>query len=402
MATGIEKLKPLMIDKWRRDGKGYKLADGGGLYVVRGAAGFGWTFMFTLHGRRREMALGSFDALSLSAARKLARDAREQVAIGVDPIGIRKAERGAKTFKECADLYFKAHGATWKSETQRASWKRHLGYAKSLHVILVKEVTVDDVLQVLAKLRTRPTVARATLSLIRSVIDMATARGIRPVHAGNPADYRIIKHTAPIKHRTKHNAAMPYVDVPAFVASLRAKRTTGRLALEFLILTGVRKNEAIRARFDEFDFDAGVWTIPAERMKTGRAHSVPLTDRMTTIVVEQQLNYPHSEYVFPGWRRKCPHLGDHAFSHIMPEEFTVHGFRSSLRDFLGNETSVSYVTAEEVLSHAVGDSTVRAYRRGDALAKRHEALKLWGGFIHENTCKTSNVLKFQNVSRTTA
>jgi integrase len=348
------------------------------------------------------MALGSFDALSLAAARKLARDAREQVATGVDPIGVKRAERAAKTFKECADIYLKAHGSTWKTEAQRESWKRHLGYAKSLHAILVKEVAVDDVLQVLTKLRSRPTVARATLSLIRSVIDMATAKGLRPIHAGNPADYRIIKHTAPIKHRTKHNAAMPYAEVPAFVATLRAKRTTARQALEFLILTGVRKNEATGARFDEFDFDAGVWTIPAERMKTGRAHSVPLTERMKTIVVEQQLNYPNSEFVFPGWKRTHPHLGDQAFSHIVPEEFTVHGFRSSLRDYLGNETSVSYVTAEEVLSHAVGDSTVRAYRRSDALAKRKEALDLWGRFIDENTRKSSNVVEFQTVSRATA
>lgn len=402
MATGIEKLKPLQIDKWKRSGEGYKLSDGGGLYVVRGASGFSWSFIYTLHGRRREMSLGSLDALSLAAARKLAKEAREQVGMGIDPLSVRRAEQASKTFKECADEYLKAHGSTWKTEAQREAWERNLGYAKSLHRIQVKEIAIDDVLQVLSKLRSRPTVARATLSLIRSVIDMATAKGLRPIHAGNPADYRIIKHTAPIKHRTKHNAAMPYADVPAYVATLRAKRTTARRALEFLILAGVRKNEATRARFDEFDFMEQVWTIPAERMKTGKAHAVPMTGRMMKIVLEQQLANPESEFVFPGWKKKHPHLGDQAFTHIVPEEYTVHGFRSALRDFLGNETSVSYVTAEEVLSHAVGDATVRAYRRGDALAKRREALELWGRFIDQNTRKAANVVRFQHVDEARA
>ena len=162
MATGIEKLKPLQIDKWKRSGEGYKLSDGGGLYVVRGTVGFSWSFIYTLHGRRREMSLGSLDALSLAAARKLAKEAREQVGMGTDPLAVRRAEQASKTFKECADEYLKAHGSTWKTEAQREAWERNLGYAKSLHRIQVKEIAIDDVLQVLSKLRSRPTVARAT------------------------------------------------------------------------------------------------------------------------------------------------------------------------------------------------------------------------------------------------
>jgi integrase len=175
-----------------------------------------------------------------------------------------------------------------------------------------------------------------------------------------------------------HHAAMPYADVPQFIAELRPREATAARGLEFCILTATRTSEAMEARWEEIDLDAGVWTLPAERTKAGREHRIPLSERAVQILREME-KAKSGEFVFTGRKPDRP-LSNMAFEMLLrraKSEFTAHGFRSSFRDWAGNETAFPRELAEAALAHAVGDQTERAYRRSDALARRRELMDAW-------------------------
>ena len=390
MARGLNRLTDREVKAFKGPGR---IADGGGLYW-NGAT---FAFIYTNAGRRREAGLGS---VTLAQARAKASEMRDVLASGSDPIAAKRLDRvrGA-TFAEIAAEAVETLKPRWRHvEREVSKWDRAIAACKTISSTPAKDVSVEDIRSVLKPLDTRPAQKRFVLSVIRRVLDVAVAKELRP---GNPAVARIIGKVTPIAHSTNHNPSLSYRDVPAFVSGLRAKDTPAARCLEFIILTGVRKTEATEMTWAEVDLAEGIWHIPAHRMKAGRAHDVPLTERALILLLEQQLRHPQSKYVFPGNAGR-KHLSASAFLHLTPDGVTVHGFRSSLREFLGDETDVSYETAEETIAHRVGDQTTTAYRRASGLAKRRAALTYWHDFIcQKNINKKKKPQRLQLVEEAT-
>ncbi|MGQ2901716.1 tyrosine-type recombinase/integrase [Neoaquamicrobium sediminum] len=390
--ASLHRLSAKAVENATKKGDKATLIDGGGLMLVIDPKGARWVFRYTspVATKRRDMGLGSFAHVSLAIARDLASEAREKIARGVDPLDERKRDRDtALTFEMCAEQTLAVLEAEWSTVATADQWRSNVkSHCKPIASIPVRDLTVDDIKRTLAPLDATPTIKRLVLSIIRRTIDFAIAKGLR---TDNPADTRRMKLVTSLRHATKHNGSMPYPAVPAFVKQLREKGSPAARCLEFIILTGARKREATEMKWHEVDFAKQLWTIPAERMKARREHTVPLTDATMKLLLSQQLRHPDSEYVWPGAmggrntgrKGRADHISHGAFQHLLPKGTTVHGFRSSLREYLGDETTVSYTTAEEVLSHRVGDATVKAYRRASGLAKRRAALTYWCDFVNQ-------------------
>jgi integrase len=380
-----------------------KYADGGGLYLAVAPSGAKkWTFRFRWKGangvQAREAGLGSVHAVTLADARGKADVYRSLVAKGVDPIkNARKAvEAEIPSFGEIADELIAAKESEWRNAKHRDQWKMTLTkYAGPLRSTPVDQVDTAAVLAVLKPLwQAKPETASRLRGRIEHVLDAARAKGHRS--GENPARWR--GHLDKLLPRRTvlsrgHHAALPYDDVSAFVDRLRKLQTdsTAARAIEFAILTAARKGEVLGARWEEFDLDKNVWTIPATRTKAGRQHRVPLCDRAIAILKtmipapDDKTASPVSDgrsFVFPGTKRGTS-LSNMAMDMVLrrlEESCTVHGFRSSFRDWAGNETSFAREIAEAALAHVVGDKAEQAYRRGDALAKRRELMAAWASF----------------------
>jgi integrase len=278
----------------------------------------------------------------------------------------------------------------WRNPKHRAQWRMTLEtYAAPLRAKRVSEIDTNDVLKVLTPLWTQiPETASRLRGRIERVLDYARARGWRT--GENPALWRgHLRNVlpAPIKLGRGHHAAMPYADVPAFMERLRVLTGISSRALEFLILTAGRSGEIREARWEEVDLDTAVWSIPAGRMKAGREHRVPLVPRAVEILKGMQ-RLQVSEYIFPGQSPGRP-LSLMAFEMLLrrlkTDAYTVHGFRSSFRDWAGDQTDYPREVAEAALAHSVGDATERAYRRGDALAKRRALMEAWAAHCAGDT-----------------
>lgn len=369
-------------------------SDGGGLYLNVSATGSkSWLFMWTKNGKRREMGLGPYPAVSLSKARIKASEYRALVADGVDPL-VSKAEESEPTFAECASKFLASMEGQWRNEKHRAQWRMTLNeYAKPLHAKRVSETSTDDVLKVLSPIWLKmPETAARLRGRIERVLDYAKARGWRS--GENPALWRgHLKNILPARQKLTrgHHAAMPYPDVPTFVEELPGKDAMAARGLEFLVLTAARSGEVLGAKWSEMDLAAAVWTIPANRMKGGKEHRVPLSPRALAIV-KALSDTRVSDFVFPGQKANKP-LSGMAFEMLMRrmkvDAFTVHGFRSAFRDWAGDETSFPREIAEQALAHRVGDATERAYRRADALDKRRKLMDAWSDYC----LSVNNVIK---------
>lgn len=370
-----------------------KLTDGEGLYLHRAKSGtWYWAFIYTRHGRRREMSLGPYGsgtgAVSIAAARRKADEVREIIGSGGDPfkeMGERKARVPLVTFGTVADEYIEAMKSQWRGRATEAGWRRVATvYAKGLRRIPVGEITTEDVVRVLKPIWTSmPETAQKTRERIKLVLDRAKARGLRD--GPNPAEWRghldqILPRRDPLQKR--NHAAIPYTDLPALMAKLRTATGTAARCLEFTILTAARSGEARGALWSEIDLVAKVWTIPAARMKAGKEHRVPLSGRAVELI-EAQKARALSELVFPGQsvRRQ---MSDPALAKALAAAggagFTVHGMRSTFRDWVSEETQFQREVAEAALAHAVGDQVERAYRRGDVLEKRRKLMDAWADF----------------------
>ena len=357
-------------------------ADGGGLYLnVKLAGTRSWVFVWKQDGRRREKGLGAYPAASLAVARKRASECREAIAGGRDPIadGRKLAE---PTFGECADRLLASMESSWRNDKHRKQWHMTLErYAAPIREKRVSEVEVGDVLGVLKPLwQSRPETASRLRGRIERVLNYAKTHGWRS--GENPALWRgHLQNVLPARQKLTrgHHAAMPYRDVPAFVQELREKKAMSARALEILILTAARTGEVFGATWDEIDLEQGLWTIPAHRMKAGKEHRVPLSERALAILSSQHEGRI-SDYVFPGQKPGRP-LSVMAFDMLMrrmkADAYTAHGFRSSFRDWAGDCTSFPREIAEAALAHKVGDSVELAYRRGDALEKRRSLMEAW-------------------------
>lgn len=374
-----------------------RYVDGGGLHLVITPTSRKWVFRFNWQGKQRDMGLGALRDVPLSEARELAGKAREHLRASRDPIterdGLKRAALAVPTFGEMADSLIESIGHGFRNSKHCAQWRMTLTkYAAPLRKKRVDEITTTDVLEVLQPIWAAKSETAARLrGRIERVLDAARAKGYRS--GENPARWRghldaILPK--PSKLTRGHHAAMAFDDIPQFIERLRKTQGLGALALEFLILTAARSGEVFAAKRSEFDLKTKVWTVPGLRMKSGREHRVPLSERASEII--RDISDKHSgEFIFPGLRPGT-HLSSMTLAMVlrrMDLDCTVHGFRSTFRDWAGERTSFPREIAEAALAHVVGDATERAYRRGDALEKRRELMKEWAAFCEP---KASNVV----------
>jgi integrase len=363
--------------------------DGGNLWLhVADSGARSWLFRFAIGGRERAMGLGAVNAVSLAQARQKAADARNLVADGIDPIEARASARASRaaavTFEAVARDYLAIHGPAL-SVTYRLQWESTLAsYAyPQIGSIPVAAVDVDAVFRVLSPLwPTKADTASRLRGRIEAILGAATVRGLR---AGpNPATWRgNLAHLLPKKskvHRVAHRRAMPYRDLPAFMATLRAREGAAARAFELLILTALRTGEVLGARWAEIDVAEALWTIPGERMKARKPHRIPLSGPALAVLAALPRT---SEFVFPAERRAGKPMHSDALAETlerMKVEVTTHGFRSTFRDWSAEQTGFSNEVCEAALAHTVGNSVGAAYRRGDLLDKRRELMNAWGTF----------------------
>jgi len=389
----VHRLSAVKVTKETRPGL---YADGGGLYLrITGGkkAGKRWVFLYNRprDGKRCEMGLGGTLVVPLAKARQRAAEFRALIADGKDPLATRQAAKRIPTFGELADLHIKAMGPSWRNEKHRAQWEMTLErYAKPLRGKPVDEIATADVLEVLRPIwQTIPETASRVRGRIENVLDAAKVQGFRD--GQNPAAWRgHLKLILPARPKLTrgHHAAMAIDDMPAFMARLRDRPAVAARCLEFAILTAARSGEALGAHWDEIDLKSKVWTIPAARMKATREHRVPLSDRAAAILVEVTPLSGDGGHVFPGQRKAQP-LSSMALEMMLRrmkvEGATVHGFRSTFRDWAGNHTSYPRELAEHALAHVIGDKAEQAYRRDDALERRRPMMEAWAGFCKAPT-----------------
>lgn len=379
--------------------------DGAGLWLIVSDAGARrWAYRFTIAGKVSELGLGSYPDVSLSEARDMAAEARKLSKAGKSPVEARRTAKVANlakpSFGQCADDFLEAKGSEWRNEKHRAQWAMTLTkYAGPLRSKPVDEIDTEAVLAVLTPLWQKlPETASRLRGRIEAVLDAARARGFIPRNEANPARWKgHLSVLLPKRQKLSrgHHAALAYADVPAFIARLREMGAVASLALEFCILTATRSGEVLGARWGEIDMAARVWTVPAERMKAGREHRVPLCARALEIL-EGLSETRTGEFVFPGHREKRPlyhsAMGD-VLRRMGMDAATAHGFRSAFRDWVGNETHFAREVAEAALAHVVGDMAEQAYRRGDALEKRRELMEAWSRYIEPTS--SGNVVAFK-------
>jgi integrase len=359
--------------------------------------------MYTWRSKQREAGLGAAGKgrVSLKEAREKAAEARALLAAGVNPLDKwRKPDEGeVPTFGAAADEYLTAHLGSFRNEKHKAQWAMTLTrYCEPIRGLPVDKVDTEAVLSVLKPLWTRtPETASRLRGRIEMVLDAAKARGFIERHKANPAQWK--GHLDKLLPKTTklargHHAAMPYADVPAFIANLRQRAATAARALEFAILTAARSGEVLAARWDEIDFDAKVWTVPAGRTKAAREHRVPMSAMAVAILKEMEAGRM-TEFVFPGLRpgRSLSGMAFEMLLRRIGSPYTAHGFRSSFRDWAGNETHFSRELAEHALAHVIGDKAEQAYRRSDALARRRELMDAWAR--HCEGAASENLLSFR-------
>ncbi len=376
-----------------------KYSDGGNLYLIASPTGARkWVLRFTWRGKAKEMGLGSATTVDLADARDRATAARRKVAQGINPIEDRKRDNGIPTFGEMADSVREALSAGFRNEKHKAQWKSTLEtYAAPLRARPVDSIATDDVLAVLKPIWTEKAETASRLrGRIEKVLDAAKAKGFRD--GENPARWRgHLDHLLPKPSKLSrgHHAAMAYEDVSAFVSQLRERDATAALALEFCILTAARSGEVLGARWSEIDLDKKIWTVPANRMKAGREHRVPLSGRAVSII-KQLAKLRAGGFVFPGQARNKP-LSNMAMEMMLRrmkiEGATVHGFRSSFRDWAGNVSSFPREVTETALAHVIGDKAEQAYRRSDALDKRRKLMEAWAAYCEPKG--SSNVVSLR-------
>ncbi|KCZ85082.1 phage integrase [Hyphomonas adhaerens MHS-3] len=392
MAVTLNRLSAKQV----KDAKGKALInDGGGLHLqVTEKGSKSWLFIYRWQGKRPEIGLGSYPTVSLAEARRRAEEARFMLASRPpqnprDVLAARSKQADIPTFGTFAEEWLDANLDDFRNEKHRYQWRQSLSaYAKPLWELQVNAVETAHVLQALKPIwNEKRETARRVRGRMEKVLDAAKAKGLRD--GENPARWRgHLKALLPDqKKQVEHLAAMPFLKVPEFMLRLRTRDALSAKVLELLILTATRSSEGRGARWSEFDLDARLWTLPPERMKAGKEHRIPLSDPAMALI-EQLLEVRCSDFVFPSFGGD-KHISETAVRNLMTrmqaDAFTIHGFRSSFRDWAGEKTSFHRDVAEMALAHAVGDQTERAYRRGDALDKRRDLMNAWATFCRGET-----------------
>jgi integrase len=380
-----------------------RYADGNGLYLlVKPTGARSWVFRYMLRGISREMGLGpaaGSDAVLLADARELARAHRAELRAGLDPLQNRNtkaAEAAAQvqaaavagtTFRAVAERYIADNRHSWRNPKHRQQWQNTLStyVYPAIGELPVAAVGKANVLQILEPIwRDKPETASRIRGRIETILDAATARDLRT--GENPARWRgHLSHILPKRTRLSrgHHRAMPYADVPGFVAKLRARKAVAAAALEVAILTAARTGEVIGATWAEFDLARAIWTVPAHRMKAGKEHRVALAPRAVAILESmRQPEAVEADFVFAGeGGGKLSAMAMSMLLRRMGIDATVHGFRSSFRDWASECTAFAHEVAEMALAHTVESKVERAYRRGDLFEKRARLMADWARFV---------------------
>lgn len=390
MARQLHKLNTKRIEQLLKQGRKGRHGDGGGLYLSIDAGGRRrWVFLFRdrVSGKLREMGLGSAFDVTLAQAREKAQAARNMVKSGEDPIkaAIATAPAAIPTFAVLADEVVTSLEAGWRIEKHRAQWRSTLAtYCRAIADKPVDVIATADVLDVLQPIWfAKAETASRLRGRIEKILDAAKAKGHRT--GENPARWRgHLDHLLPARQKLPrgHHRALPWHKMPDFFSALQKREGVAALALEFAILTAARSGEVRGATWEEFDLEKLIWMVPAVRMKAGREHRVPLVPRGVEII-ETMAKLPRERFVFPG-QRQGSQLSDMTLAAVlkrMKVPATVHGFRSSFKDWANETTSFPNELSEATLAHVTGVKVERAYRRGDALGRRRELMLEWSQYL---------------------
>lgn len=359
--------------------------DGNALYLqVSDSGARSWVQRLMIGGKRVDLGLGSATLVSLKEARERAYEYRKAAREGGDPRELRRKLEAAPTFKAAAEAVHKAMLPTWKNERHGTEWLRSLtDYAHpTIGKRRVDNVSTQDVIALLAPIwLDKAETARRVLQRVKAILDWSHAKGYRSAGLDAAA---VRKGLPKQRAREVHYEALPFDQVPAFVASLRTGKLSEscRLAFELLILTATRTSEVLQAEPGEFDIEAAVWVIPGSRMKMGKEHRIPLAPRAVEIVKTAQ-KLGGERYLFPGQRQGKP-LSNMAFLQAVRRlnvKCVPHGFRSSFRDWAAEKTSFPGMVAEAALAHAVPDQVEAAYRRSDLFDLRRQLMALWAQYV---------------------
>lgn len=400
MARSINRLSAVQVAKLKEPGY---YADGGNLYLQVAPGGSkSWIFRFTQDGKTREMGLGSVATFSLAEARDRAAAQRKLLADGKNPLAVKKerevarrmAEANIITFDQAAEKYIEAHEPSWKNAKHVAQWRTTLKVYASPVVGALPVSLVDTalVLRVLKPIWNEKTETATRLrGRIEHILDWAKVQGYRS--GENPAAWRgHLDKLLPAPRKVAkggHHAALPWKDIGSFMVELRKAPGLAAMMVELIILTATRTSEAMQARWSEFDLTEKLWTIPAERMKSGREHSVPLSDSVLLLLKRIQaetLMREGGDYVFLGEKGKplSNMAGLALLKRMGRADITVHGFRSTFRDWCAEATDYPNHVAEMALAHVIDDKTEAAYRRGELLAKRRALMQDWAAHCAES------------------
>lgn len=392
MARAINRLTARQIVGIKEIGRH---SDGGGLYLRITASGArSWVFMTATGGKRAEIGLGSAKSLTLASARSLAGLMREAVALGEDPRAVLSNravppdQRRVPTFGEFAEEYIGSVEAGWKNTTHRQQWRNSLrDHASKLSAVPIDEVNTDLVLEALRPIwLAKAETAGRVRGRIERILDAAKARGLRPRDAMNPATFR--GHLALLLPQQGgmvrgHHRAMPYAEMPQFMIALRNREALAARCLEFVILTAARSSEALEASWGEIDLGRRLWTVPASRMKARTEHVVPLSEQAIELLQTLQPDVPDPrDRVFSVAGATRSNIAMSMLLRRMKvDHATVHGFRSTFRDWAGDETSFPRELVEQALAHTISNKAERAYRRGTAIERRRELMELWATYL---------------------
>jgi integrase len=379
-------------------------ADGGGLYlqVTPGSAGDSksWIYRYaSATGKERFMGLGSLDTVSLAEARQKATECRRQRERGIDPIDAKDAQRAsaaverakAMTFDQCAQQYIAAHRAGWRNPKSLSQWTNSLAtYVSPVFGNLpVGSIDVGLVIKAIEPIwPTKPETASRVRGRIEAVLDWAAALSFRD--ADNPARWKgRLENLFPRRSKVRavqHHAALPYVEISDFMRVLRERDSVAARALEFAVLTAARTSEVQGAKWSEIDLKTKTWTVPGNRMKGGREHRVPLSDPAVA-VLQRMLTVRQNVYAFPGDQRAT--LSNESLLMLLRrmgrDDLTVHGFRSTFRDWAAERTNFPNEVVEMALAHAIAGKAEAAYRRGDLIEKRRKLMDAWAAYCEQST-----------------
>lgn len=376
----------LSVQKIKGAGPG-RHGDGRGLFLyVKASGARSWVLRYQMQGRRRDLGLGAFPDVSLAMARERAQEARRLIAEGLDPIS-QKRQAKPMTFREAALALIESKRSGWKNAKHAAQWTTTLEtyVFPRIGPVQVAQVTTADVIAALTPIwNSKPETASRVRQRMEAVIDYATALGIRS--GDNPARWRgHLDHLLPKPTKVravKHHPALPHAEIAPFMQALANRKGVAARALAFTILTAARSGETRGMTWAEIDLEQRFWTIPAGRMKAGKEHRVPLTDA-TIALLGPRRNDQH--LVFESETKAGKPISDMSMTAVLRRmertDITVHGFRSTFRDWAGETTGFPREVIEAALAHGIKDKAEAAYARSDLFDKRRNLMEAWAGVV---------------------